>query len=126
MSSLKLQNYINHIAFVIDKSGSMSGIINQVVQVFDNQIQHLAARSRELNQETRVSVYLFDDRVECLLFDMDVMRMPSLASHYHASGGTALIDSTLQALSDLSLTPQKYGDHAFLIYALTDGQERQK
>lgn len=118
-----IQNYINHIVFVIDRSGSMSGLSSEVVKVFDSQIQYLATRSKELNQETRASVYLFNNSVSCLLYDMDVMRLPSLSSFYRADGGTSLIDGTLKAIDDLQKTPELYGDHAFLIYVLTDGEE---
>lgn len=120
-----LQSYINHIVFVIDKSGSMQNLSSQVVKVFDNQIAHLARRSKELDQETRVSVYLFSDRVECLIYDKDCLRLPSLSSHYRASGNTALIDGTMKAVEDLEKTATLYGDHAFLVYVLTDGQENQ-
>jgi hypothetical protein len=68
-------------------------------------------------------VYLFDTRVKCLVFDMDVMRMPSLSGHYHPSGSTALIDATLKASADMRKLPELYGDHAFLVYVLTDGEE---
>jgi len=54
---------------------------------------------------------------------MDVMRLPSLAGYYKAYGNTALIDGTVQAIDDLKQTPELYGDHAFLIYSLTDGGE---
>lgn len=120
-----INSYINHIVFVIDASGSMSGLSNEVVKVFDGQIKNLAKRSQELDQETRVSVYLFSDTVQCLIYDKDVLRLPSLKSFYRASGGTALIDGTLKALEDLAKTPELYGDHAFLTYVLTDGEENQ-
>lgn len=123
MTRAKLQNYINHIVFVVDKSSSMQNLADETVKVFDGQIKHLATRSKELNQETRASVYLFNEKVECLLYDMDVMRLPSLKSHYSANGNTALIDGTLKAMDDLKKTPELYGDHAFLIYVLTDGEE---
>lgn len=118
-----LQNYINHIVFVIDRSGSMSALSNEVVKVFDAQIKNLARRSQELDQETRVSVYLFDSTVECLIYDKDVLRLPSLSKHYSVRGQTSLIDGTLKALEDLQKTPELYGDHAFLTYVLTDGEE---
>lgn len=117
------ENYINHIALVLDASSSMSGLTSQVIKVADAQIAYLAQRSRELDQETRVSVYVFADKVKCVVYDKDVLRLPSIASHYKPSGMTALIDATIQAVFDLSQTPQLYGDHAFLIYVLTDGQE---
>lgn len=120
---MKTQNYINHIAFVVDRSGSMSHLSNKVVQVFDAQIKHLSKRSQELDQETRASVYLFDTSTECLFYDKDVMRLPSLASLYQAGGGTALVDGAMQAINELKQTAQLHGDHAFLIYVLTDGEE---
>lgn len=118
-----INNYINHICYVLDASGSMRGLENQVVKVFDDQVKHLARRSKELNQETRVSVYLFSNNVQCLLYDMDVMRLPSISDLYKTSGNTALIDGTLTAITDLNITPQRYGDHSFLIIVQTDGEE---
>ncbi len=117
-----IQNYINHIVFVIDASGSMSTFSRQVVRVFDNQIAHLAKRSQKLNQETRVSVYMFNTSTTCLIYDMDVMRLPSLENHYFTGGGTDLIGATLKSIDDLQETAQRYGDHAFLVYVLTDGE----
>lgn len=118
-----INNYINHIVFVVDKSGSMSSLESEIVKVFDSQIKHLATRSKELDQETRVSVYLFADQPECLVYDKDVLRLPSLATLYRPGGQTALLDATAKALDDLEKTATLYGDHAFLIYVLTDGQE---
>ena len=116
---------INHISFILDKSGSMSGLTQDTIRVFDAQIKHLAKRSQELDQETRVSVYVFNNNVECIIFDKDVMRLPSIASEYVPTGGTALIDATQKAIDDLKKTAQLYGDHAFLAYVLTDGEENQ-
>ncbi len=55
---------------------------------------------------------------------MDVMRLPSLKDIYSPNGGTAMIDALCQSITDLKETPQKYGDHAFVLYAITDGEER--
>jgi hypothetical protein len=101
----------------------MSRHSNNLVKVADEQIRHLALRSEELSQETRVSVYLFNNMVQCLIFDMDVMRLPSIADLYSAMGQTALVDATLKSQEDLATTSQIYGDHAFLTFVLTDGQE---
>jgi hypothetical protein len=56
---------------------------------------------------------------------MDVLRAQrhSLKGLYHIRGDTALIDATMRAINDLKLVPQFGGDHAFLIYVVTDGQE---
>jgi hypothetical protein len=118
-------NYINHIVLVIDASGSMYHRTNEVIKVADNQIKYLATRSKELDQETRITVYVFSshDQIKCLIYDKDVLRVPSIAGLYYANGTTALVDATLLAISDLKMTPEKYGEHSFLIYVLTDGRE---
>ena len=118
-----IQNLINHVVFVVDQSGSMGSLTNETVRVFDNQVKYLAQRSQELSQETRVSVYVFNTTVKCLIYDMDVMRLPSLKGHYSPNGGTALIKGVTTSIDELALTPTIHGDHAFLIYTLTDGQE---
>lgn len=118
-----MQNFINHIVFVLDRSGSMRERESQVVKVFDSQIEYLARRSKELDQETRVTVYQFGNDTECLIYDKDVLRLPSLSKLYKINGNTALLNATSQAIEELAETPQRYGDHSFLIYVLTDGQE---
>ena len=122
---MKRENYINHIVLVLDASGSMDRFVREVIKVADNQITYLAKRSKELDQETRITVYTFEDRnnFKCLIYDKDVLRMPSISGLYETGGSTALIDATLLAIDDLALTSEKYGEHAFLIYVLTDGEE---
>lgn len=117
------QNYINHIALVLDASSSMSGLVRQLIHVADSQIQYLAQRSKELDQETRITVYVFADEAQCLVYDRDVLRVPSIRGLYNPFGNTALIDASIKAIEDLEKTPELYGDHAFLVYVLTDGAE---
>lgn len=119
----QVNNYINHVCFVIDESGSMGNLTETVVKVFDAQVAHLAKRSQELDQETRVTIYTFSNLTRCLVYDKDVLRLPSLRNIYRPNGGTSLIDATYQALEDLQKTAQLYGDHAFLTYVITDGYE---
>jgi hypothetical protein len=117
------QGYINHVGLVLDASGSMNSLRHSTVRVADMQVQYLAQRSQEMDQETRATVYQFDTKVECLYYDKDVLRLPSIANLYRIGGQTALIDATLKAITDLQQTATLYGDHAFLLYVLTDGLE---
>jgi hypothetical protein len=120
------ENTINHIIFAIDKSQSMTfnGVAPFVPKVFDNQIKYLARRSQELDQETRVSIFLFGSSIECVVYDKDVLRLPSLETMYRAQdGSTKLIDAAIQTIEDFEDTPTKYGDHSFLLYVITDGEE---
>jgi hypothetical protein len=118
-------NKINHFVYVIDMSWSMkeNGKAEAVIKVIDEEIAHLARRSQELKQETRVSIYFFDNNVCCAIWDMDVLRLPSIASMYDPDNATALIDASMLAINDLTQTPQKYGDHAFFMVVATDGEE---
>lgn len=118
-----IQNYINHVALVLDASSSMSKLKGKVVEVADQQIAYLARRSKELDQETRVTVYVFSDKVECVIYDKDVLRMPSLKQLFRVGGMTALLAATLKSQRELAQTAQLYGDHSFLTFVLTDGQE---
>lgn len=117
----KLQNTINHIAFALDQSGSMTHLKDQVIKVFDAQIQHLAKTSREMDQETRISLYLFNSKVECLIYDMDCLRVPSIQGYYTPGGQTALIDAALMAINDLEQIPQLHGTHSHLVILASDG-----
>ncbi len=121
--SKKTQNIINHIALVLDESSSMTALTTTVVKVADAQIAYLAQRSKELDQETRITVYTFSDHVRCLIYDKDVLRLPSIRDLYRPKGMTALIDATLKSQEDLAQTWEGYGDHSFLTFVLTDGVE---
>lgn len=121
METKQLKHLVNHIIFVLDESGSMG--YQPVPDVVDREIKVLQQRSVEMDQETRVSIYLFADVVKNLVFDMDVMRFKSMHGLYHPGGQTALIDATLKGIEDHLKIPQMYGDHAFLAYVITDGQE---
>lgn len=118
-------NIINHVVLVLDASLSMSPYTSSLIKVADNTVAHLAERSKFHEQETRVTVYSFSGptQIQCLIFDKDVLRLPSIASLYKTIGNTALIDASMLAMEDLAKTAQMYGDHSFLIYVLTDGEE---
>lgn len=118
---------IDHVVVVIDESGSMSRHSSTVPLIVDNLVAHLARRFTELGdkREVRVSIYTFGGRkgISCLIYDRDVLRMPSIKGNYSPYSNTPLIQATTVALDDLALTPQKYGDHSFLAYVITDGEE---
>lgn len=148
MSTKREQGFIRHVVLVVDESASIEllGLTDTVIKVVDEQVADLA-RSAEKNDraavehdekndnETRVTVYTFngpgkwlanghpDGNVRCQFYDRDVLRMPSLRGRYKPAGGTPLIDATLMAIRELKLVPQIHGQHRFLVYAITDGDE---
>lgn len=122
MTSRK-QTLVNHVALVLDASSSMQSKADELIKVADSTVKFLAQLSQDLNQETRVSVYSFADKVENFIYDKDVLRLPSIKELYSPYGWTALIDAALKSQDDLSKTLELYDDHAYLIYLLTDGLE---
>lgn len=117
------QRLINHVALVLDRSGSMSNHAKNVVKVADEQIINLMRKSEELKQETRVSIYSFGSSVDCLIFDMDVLHLPSIEDLYKIHGCTLLYDAYAKSQLDLGSTSQIYGDHSFLTLVITDGED---
>ena len=121
----RAKNLANHVAIVIDASSSMQHLTKKVIEVVDRQVASLAANSQQYKQETRISIWVFADsfNIECVVWDIDVLRLPSIAEFYQPYGNTALIDATLKSISDLSTVSQIYGDHSFLVFVVTDGKE---
>lgn len=117
------QNLTNHVALVLDGSDSMNHLEETVITVADGLVKRLADLSTRMQQETRVSVYLFNYGVDCLVWDMDVLRLPSIRDLYQVGGMTALCTATVKSIADLKKVPTFYGDHAFLGFVLTDGYE---
>lgn len=122
-SANQAKNCINHVVLLLDASTSMEGLADEVIKVVDNQVSHLAQRSKDLNQETRVTIYTFGTTAQCVIYDMDVLRLPSIRTLYTPYGWTALADAATLAMHDLAQTPEMYGDHAFLLFLVTDGDE---
>lgn len=125
-------NIIDHNALVIDMSSSMSPWKKTTIQVVDNHVNHLGQRTETMGfYESRFTVYTFNHetapKVPPIYYDMDVVRLlksqRSIADFYEPSGSTALVKATLQAIEDLQKVYTPYGDHAFLLWIVTDGEE---
>lgn len=116
---------VNHVALVIDKSGSMHKHESTVIRVVDEFVKGLKEESDALGHETRISLYAFDHNVECLVWDMDVKALPSMKGVYSVqTGATSLIEASVLSLEDLkSEVSEKYGEHSFLQVVWTDGEE---
>lgn len=125
MTVLAEQPLKNTIAVLTDASYSMKMHEDAVIKVTDALVRDLAEQSVTMGQETRVSLYRFadNDDVECLVFNVDALRTPSVRGLYRIGNRTALVKCLRLALEDFKLISQKYGDHAFRAYLITDGDE---
>lgn len=133
MSKKEEQGQFTHIVLLLDASTSMSwnNLTPAVIQVVDSLIEKWTKQSLQLNDMTRLTVYKFSSRgyltggegFECVWYDTDIQRLSTIKGRYKPDGGTALIDATLRAQEELALIPTQYGDHTFLFFAITDGDE---
>lgn len=117
-------NLVNHVALIIDDSGSMGGLKNKAIEVVNKQVAQFEKSSAAEKQETRLSIYTFGSKVHTVAFDRAPSKVPSANEYYYANqGSTCLIDGLVEAITDLKAIPTKGGDHAFLLYVITDGLE---
>ena len=121
-------NRVTHVTILLDASSSMYQHAHDVIKVTDTQISSLASRAKA--EEIRVSVFSFSSpqyldglMAKNLIYDTDVLRVPSISNLYKPNGNTALCDAMIQVIADQQLIPEKYGDHAHLLYVITDGYE---
>jgi hypothetical protein len=121
----KLNDKIVHVAVLMDASSSMQRLASKAIEITDGLIRDLKKTSEDQDLQTRITIYSFANwnDVKCLIFDMDVFRLPSVADLYKVYGNTALIDAVILSQNDLAKTAQMYGEHHFLTYIVTDGQE---
>lgn len=117
------KNKITHISLVLDASSSMEHLRESLIKVVDGLVSDWASESRRLAQEARVTVYSFNEKVSCLIWDMDVLRLPSLVDLYRPNGATALLGAVEKSLEDMAHTWEEYGEHSFLSITITDGEE---
>lgn len=115
-------SFKNHVYVMLDRSSSMNRIIEVAKDVFNGQIDALREQSLLHDQETRISFYTFAGDVECVISDVDVARPVKLETIY-ANGSTAIRDAMFTAIEDAKMISQRYGDHSFIFYLITDGEE---
>ncbi len=120
-----VQKLINHIAFVIDRSGSMQHLRQNVVDAFNEQVKTIKQNAVAADQETYVHVYDFNGSVNALqrgAFHETVKFMT--LSDYYPAGGTALVDAIGTAIDDLKKVKDADDKNtSFLVFVITDGEE---
>ncbi len=110
-----------HIILLLDASTSMGSLTSTLLKTYDQTINSLKAKNSGA-QSIQVSVYTFADYVKNLAFEVDVNRAPSIVNTYKADGMTDLVGGLLQVLDDITKIPTMYGNHAFLVNILSDGE----
>ncbi|MDY7226435.1 vWA domain-containing protein [Hyalangium rubrum] len=126
MAESKSDSLVNHICFVVDRSGSMSSIKPQVVRVFNEQLKTVQRNAKSAGQETFFSTFMFHSKVDAPRhFAAPVARVPKLAAKdFKPTGLTALQDAVGTAITRLQKAKgAKDKNTSFLLIVITDGAE---
>ncbi|MDM8301032.1 vWA domain-containing protein [Collinsella tanakaei] len=112
------------IVFILDASGSMSGLEPDTVGGFNAMI----AENREEPGEATVSTILFNEKSRVLHDRVDIRKVPRLTrKQYRCYGCTALLDAVGGAIKHVdlvqSILPDEYRADRVLFAITTDGME---
>ncbi len=104
------------IVFILDRSGSMSGIENDTIGGFNSFISN-----HKKNKNTKVTTVLFDDQYEVLYERKPINEVKKLTpKEYYVRGCTALMDAIGKTINALS---KKVKNNKVLFVITTDGLE---
>lgn len=114
---------VTEIIFLLDRSGSMSGLESDTIGGFNAFIK----KQSELEGETLVTAVMFDDQYEVLWNGIDAKNVKLTDREYYVRGCTALLDAVGKTILDvghrlsMAIEEQKPGKVIFVI--TTDGME---
>lgn len=110
--------------FIIDRSGSMSGLEEDTIGGFNAMLQE----QQVVEGEAFLTTVLFDDRYELLYDHVDIQRVaPLTRDDYTVRGSTALLDAigmTIHKIKKIQRsTSEESRAEKVLFLIITDGQE---
>ncbi len=117
-----MNEQLTEIVFILDKSGSMSGLELRTIDGFNEFVKN----QRNIG-ETLVTTVLFDDKYELLHRAVDARYVSLTESDYRPGGMTALLDAVGKTIIDvgvrLSNTAERLRPKKVIFVITTDGQE---
>jgi len=122
----KVSQTVNHVAFLIDVSGSMARLEEKVVNVCNKNINDLREESLKHGQTTYVSVLIFDTKTDVVIDRVNVkdIRNINYTDVRNRRDLTRLRDGIFATIDFLEKTKlNKNDDNSFLLIGLTDGGE---
>ena len=112
------------LVFILDKSGSMSGLESDTIGGFNSMLE----KQRKLDDECRITTVLFDHHYELLHDRIDIRAVSPLTDKdYCVGGSTALVDAigtTIDKLVSVQRnTAEDYRAEKVMFVIITDGEE---
>ena len=126
-----MNNNYKHTLFILDDSGSMTGLVDDAIGGFNQFLEEQKAYSEESGIKIVLDTILFGSpgSQRYIHRNMDVREIPKLTRHeYNAgSGATALLDAIGSGMMDLGNTLRKLGEDErpveVNVQIFTDGME---
>lgn len=120
----KTNNNITEMVFILDRSGSMSGLELDTIGGFNS----LVEKQKKLDGKAYVSTVLFDNESEVVYDRVDISKVePMTTEQYFVRGCTALIDAIGGAIHHIGnihkyARPEDVPENTVFVI-ITDGQE---
>lgn len=113
------------VALVVDKSSSIAyGLTDAIINAFNARVQTLQQQAVEKNLEVYLSLITFDDNASVIFENKPVAEVKMLdRSVYRPGGNTAMLDGVGLAIEKFEPFAKVGKNDAFLIEAITDGEE---
>lgn len=119
----KLKNYV---VIILDKSGSMASLQNEVVGGFNQNVEEIKKKNAELGMETVVCLVTFStfvDEPKLWLESIDKV-VPLTQKDYEPDGMTAMRDAVGSTIEKLQKVSDANDENvSFLVIVISDGQE---
>jgi uncharacterized protein YegL len=119
-----MKHDLTEIAFILDRSGSMSSMVEAAISGFNRLLKDQQAAPGE----ARFSLVLFDDQYEVPCASLPISKVRPLDTRtFVPRGSTALLDAIGRTIDDLGKrladTPEARRPGSVIIAILTDGYE---
>lgn len=111
-----------HIAVVMDRSGSMASIQNDIIGGFNTFLKE----QQKMDAPATITYSQFDTEYEMVHENIDIQKMPKLdEATYVPRGGTALLDSIGKTLAETkaAIKAKKINPDLVIVVIITDGEE---
>ncbi len=119
-----MKNNLTELVFVIDKSGSMSGLEKDTIGGFNSMLE----KQRKEDGEVSITTVLFDDKMQVLHDRADLAQIANLTvMDYQPGGCTALLDALGKTIKHINKVqkslPEDECPEKTMFIITTDGQE---
>ena len=119
-----MQKNATELVFILDRSGSMSGLEKDTLGGFNAMLK----KQKELEGECRITTVLFDNQLTILHDRLDIQAVEALSQKdYHVGGSTALLDAIGTSINKIgNVQKHSANEHRaskVLFVIITDGEE---